>query len=275
LLVLDTGLDSATAVLGGLRDDPHAHLDVDHTIVIRSGAGTLWHGPSPDALEAVDVTAPCVVVVRAGTWHAATLADATVPPLSFFTRPDATIEPFAQVGPRATQATVSFDRLADWAPAPVSAPVGPPPAGGMTSTDDATDRRTPRAPARVIPYQPPDDGYVLPLDSGSDSLFVMISRGRSWDRAPVEVPVHRHDDEDELILIDAGEGWLLNGPAPDSVARTPFRGPCLLVMPAGNFHRVVRTDDAVVDSVLVYAHRSAVVPAWAGILERTCVAGPG
>ena len=35
-----------------------------------------------------------------------------------------------------------------------------------------------------------------------------------------------------------------------------------LVMPAGNFHRVVREDDQVVDSVLVYAHRRALAAPW-------------
>ena len=61
----------------------------------------------------------------------------------------------------------------------------------------------------------------------------MISRGRSWDRAPVEVDVHSHSDVDEFIVIDSGEGFLLNGPDLESVTLTPFRGPCVIVMPAG------------------------------------------
>ena len=137
----------------------------------------------------------------------------------------------------------------------------------------ASSAAVPARPVRIEPYPAPGDTYVLPLDTGSDTLFVMASRGRSWDRAPIEVPVHRHDDEDEYIVLGGGEGWLLNGPSPATVQRVPFRGPCLLVMPAGNFHRVVREDDDVVDSVLVYAHRRALAAPWDVIVAEMEVAG--
>ena len=123
----------------------------------------------------------------------------------------------------------------------------------------------------VIPYEQPEDGYVLPLDTGEDSLFVMISRGRSWDRAPIEVDVHSHSDVDEFIVIESGEGYLLNGPELSSVTRTPFRGPCVIVMPAGAFHRIVRTDDETVDSILIYTDRRAVLPSYDVIMARTTV----
>ncbi|MFO1540979.1 MAG: cupin domain-containing protein, partial [Chloroflexota bacterium] len=145
------------------------------------------------------------------------------------------------------------------------------PAAGTGSGPGAD--AVPARPVRIEPYPAPGDTYVLPLDTGSDTLFVMASRGRSWDRAPVEVPVHRHDDEDEYIVLGGGEGWLLNGPSPETVQRVPFRGPCLLVMPAGTFHRVVRTDDDIVDSVLVYAHRRALAAPWDVIVVEMEVAG--
>ena len=107
------------------------------------------------------------------------------------------------------------------------------------------------------------------MDTGTDTLFVMSSVGRSWDRAPVDVAVHRHDREDEyIVLAEGAEGWLLNGPTQESVQRVPFRGPCVLVMPSGNFHRVVRTDDAVVRSILIYAHRSQITGTWAEIMSE-------
>ena len=127
------------------------------------------------------------------------------------------------------------------------------------------------ADVRVIGYEQPDDGYVLPLDTGHDSLFVMISRGRSWDQAPVEVDVHSHSDVDEFIVIDGGQGFLLNGPELGTVTRTQFTGPCVIVMPAGAFHRIVRTDDDEVDSILVYTDRRAVVPRYERIMERSTV----
>jgi hypothetical protein len=123
-------------------------------------------------------------------------------------------------------------------------------------------------PARVSAYAAPvGDDYTLPLDTGTDTLFVMSSFGRSWDRAPVDVAVHRHDREDEyIVMLDESEGWLLNGPTQESVQRVPFRGPCVLVMPSGNFHRVVRTEDIQVLSILVYAHRGQVTATWDGIV---------
>ncbi len=39
-----------------------------------------------------------------------------------------------------------------------------------------------------------------------------------------------------------------------------------LVMPAGNFHRVVRTEDIQVLSILTYAHRDQVTGTWAEIV---------
>src|SRR5206468_11561240 len=87
----------------------------------------------------------------------------------------------------------------------------------------------------------------------------------------VEVDVHSHSDVDEFIVIESGEGYLLNGPDLASVSLTPFRGPCVIVMPAGAFHRIVRTDDETVDSILIYADRRAVVPRYETIMARTTV----
>jgi len=123
---------------------------------------------------------------------------------------------------------------------------------------------------RIVTWHPPiGDDYTLPLDTGIDTLFVMSSVNRSWDRAPVDVAVHRHDREDEYIVIGEGaQGWLLNGPTQESVLRIPFTGPCVLVMPSGNFHRVVRTEDVEVRSILVYAHRGQVTATWQGITDE-------
>lgn len=56
---------------------------------------------------------------------------------------------------------------------------------------------------------------------------------------------------------------------PPVQATVPFRGPCVIVMPAGAFHRIVRTDDARVDSILIYTDRRAVVERYERITERT------
>ena len=73
----------------------------------------------------------------------------------------------------------------------------------------------------------------------------------------------------------AAQGFLLNGPELGTVTRTPFTGPCVIVMPAGAFHRIVRTDDDEVDSILVYTDRRAVVPRYERIMERSTVVAVG
>ena len=71
----------------------------------------------------------------------------------------------------------------------------------------------------------------------------------------------------------SGSGFLLNGAQPETIVLTPFRGPCVIVMPAGAFHRIVQVDDGDVSpSILIYADRRAVVDRYEVIMARTSVA---
>lgn len=279
VLAFDTGIDGTTIVLGGMDGGPRRHPGHDCHVVVPRGSGVLASGDDPAALVPERFAAPCTLVIPAGRWHALAMDDGSPAPVVFFTRPGAVIDRFSEVGPRATQGSVMFASLpvstAASVPARVVPGLGDAAAAARPATDGAAARGTDAADraVRIEPYPEPGDTYVLPLDTGSDTLFVMASRGRSWDRAPIEVPVHRHDDEDEYIVLAGGAGWLLNGPSPETVQRVPFRGPCLLVMPAGNFHRVVREDDDVVSSVLVYAHRRALAAPWDVIVAEMEVAG--
>lgn len=90
--------------------------------------------------------------------------------------------------------------------------------------------------------------------------------------APEFVDVHRHPDVDEYIIRRQGTGYLLNGPAPEGITLTPFGGPCVIVMPAGAFHRIVQVDDPGGESLLVYADRHAVVERYEVIMARTSIA---
>jgi uncharacterized protein YjlB len=265
IVAFGTGRDSTTIVIGGVEGAAvRRHPGHDLALVVPEGSGVLRHGASPDALEAVSFQGPCTVIVPAGTWHTIVPDPGSPSGVAFLTRPGVTIDPFSVVGPRAEPGLVHLDTL-PVSPWPMSeaevVPVASPSGGGSVS--DVQPART----ARVEPYAPPvGNDYTLPVDTGTDTLFVMSSDGRSWDRTPVDVAVHRHDREDEYIVLAAGaEGWLLNGPTQESVQRVPFRGPCVLVMPSGNFHRVVRTDDSVVRSILTYAHRSQTTGSWAEI----------
>lgn len=269
VLAFDTGRDSSTIVIGDVHG-PAARMHPAHDlgIVIPSGAGELRHGSSPDALVSERWAGPTTLVIPAGVWHAV-IPDAGSGRLTaFFTRPGQTLDAFNVIGPRAEPGMVHLDTLpvSPWPMTPaavVPVEVQPGIAAPVAPASAVAAR-----PARVSPYPAPiGDDYTLPLDTGSDTLFVMSSFNRSWDRAPVDVAVHRHDREDEyIVLLDEAEGWLLNGPTQESVQRVPFRGPCVLVMPSGNFHRVVRTEAIGVLSILTYAHRGQVTGTWAEII---------
>jgi uncharacterized cupin superfamily protein len=285
VLGLDTGLDSVAILRvpdakwdhGDRPLAVHAHAVHDETVVIPTGSGTLYHGADPAAITATPFVAPVVLVFPAGVFHHVVMdRAASATGTCFFTVPGTALVRFSEREPLNRYGKVTFADLAVAEPPRVEAAAWttdgePDPAVVGRLRSEGGDAPAGPAGVRVIAYEQPEDGYVLPLDTGEDSLFMMISRGRSWDRAPVEVDVHSHSDVDEFIVIDSGEGYLLNGPDLASVTRTPFRGPCVIVMPAGAFHRIVRTDDETVDSILIYTDRRAVVPRYDAVMARTRV----
>ncbi len=274
IVAFATGRDSVAIAIGGVEGEAvRRHTGHDLAVVLPEGSGALRHGADRDELAEVPYHGPCTLVVPAGTWHAIIPHPGTPAGVAFLTRPGVTIDPFSVVGPRAEPGLVHLDTL-PVSPWPMSqaevVPVPAPAADASSVGRSVAPASAPARPARVVPYAAPTGAdYALPLDTGTDTLFVMSSDGVSWDRAPVDVAVHRHDREDEYIVLAAGaEGWLLNGPTQESVQRIPFRGPCVLVMPSGNFHRVVRTDGETVRSILVYAHRSQATATWADIIAQ-------
>jgi hypothetical protein len=106
--------------------------------------------------------------------------------------------------------------------------------------------------ARVISFERMQPGRQVLLDSGEDSIFLWYSYGESWDRSPRTVKVHKHEDVDETIVIFEGEGYYLHGATLEDVVKTPWKGPCMLWMPAGEYHRVVTTSEGSRESILVY-----------------------
>jgi hypothetical protein len=288
ILAFDTGVDSATVVVippGAWSNDADgplvsAHPDQDETIILPTGSGTLVHGPDPDHLAAVRFSGPVGIAIAAGHFHNVVMdvgADGVA--TSFFTRPGAIVSRFAGIIERALPATVLLHDVPI-----VPTPVVPAETsshrvcvsrspGGLAAASSQDDRAVapgvPGRRVRIIPFQSPENGGFNVLDTGQDSLFAVVVHGRSWNRAPVDVFVHRHDEADELILIDVGEGWILDGPTPDQVTRTPYQAPCVLVLPGGGYHRIVRTDEPPQNAILVYPDPLAVVERYAGILERS------
>ena len=59
--------------------------------------------------------------------------------------------------------------------------------------------------ARIVPFERGSLGRTDLMDTGQDSIFCWYSNGESWDRSPVDVPVHRHDDVDETIVLLSSE----------------------------------------------------------------------
>jgi hypothetical protein len=107
--------------------------------------------------------------------------------------------------------------------------------------------------AMVVPFERCAPGRQVLIDSGDDSVFLFYGYDEPWDRAPTTVAVHKHDDVDETIVVFGGEGYYLHGRTPETVVRTPWKGPCLIWMPAGQYHRIVTTVEGFKEAILIYS----------------------
>jgi oxalate decarboxylase/phosphoglucose isomerase-like protein (cupin superfamily) len=295
ILELDTGLDSvAIARIPDRKWDRgpapravHAHDGYDETILVSSGSGTLYHGPDAEHIAVSRFERPVVIVVPAGAWHHVVMdPGVTAEGTSFFTVPGRTIERFSIQMAIVAKGRVPFADLPIVHPKAIEASTWTAAAVASGSSRARLVEVLPAdaAPAvRVLPFEAPSDGELpLPLDTGQDSLFIMASPPSASDSPPgpaavLEPPefvdVHRHPDVDEYIIRSGGSGYLLNGPLPETVSITPFRGPCVIVMPAGAFHRIVQVEeDGGGPSILVYADRRAVVERYEVIMARTLAA---
>ncbi|MET0772671.1 MAG: hypothetical protein ABWZ82_06285 [Candidatus Limnocylindrales bacterium] len=291
-MLLDTGLDSVAIMSIPDRAwdhaptprSVHAHEGYDETILVTRGSGFVLHGPDPREIVATRFERPVVLVVPAGAWHHVQFDPAArAHGFCFFTRTGTVIAPFTTQMQAVTTARVTYRDLPIVRPARVT---GSPVTG--TAVDASVAARLVDAPSegarpdiRILPFEPPPEGELsLPLDTGIDSLFVMAAPPpvAADDPRPLElldppdvVDVHSHPDVDEYIILAGGRGELLNGPTPDAITRTPFQGPCVVVMPAGGLHRIVMAEEHArhMGPVLVYADRRAVVERFEAIVART------
>jgi hypothetical protein len=122
--------------------------------------------------------------------------------------------------------------------------------------------------ARVVPFERRVAGRVHLLDTGDDSIFCWYSYNESWDRSPVIVPVHKHDDVDETIVLWDGEGFYVHGPTPEEMVKTPFKGPCLLYLPAGEYHRIVTTSAGSHEAILMYSKAGSIIDPFDEVIQR-------
>ena len=130
VLGLDTGFDSVAIlrVPNGRWDrgerplSVHAHADHDETIVIPTGAGTLYHGPDVEHLTATRFNGPVTLVAAAGVFHHLVMdPDTTATGTCFFTVPGTALVPFADRTPLNAFGKVTFADLAVVSPPPVAA----------------------------------------------------------------------------------------------------------------------------------------------------------
>ena len=123
--------------------------------------------------------------------------------------------------------------------------------------------------ARHIKLDRRRTGPVNVVDTGEDSIYLMHGRGPSWDRSPDEVPVHMHDNGNEMIvMLDRQEGYYLHGKSPDAMVKSPFKAPCVLLLPAGAYHRIVTTSDGAGESLLTYTAANATLETFDDAFAR-------
>jgi hypothetical protein len=110
--------------------------------------------------------------------------------------------------------------------------------------------------ACIIPFERFLPGRQHVVDTGGDSIMVWYTSAEAKDHIPdpETVAVHKHDDVDETIIMLTGEGFYLHGPTVDAMVKTPWKAPCLIWMPAGDFHRIVTTTTGIgpAESFLFY-----------------------
>ena len=123
--------------------------------------------------------------------------------------------------------------------------------------------------ARYIKLDRQQTGPVNVVDTGEDSIYLMHGRGASWDRHPDEVPVHMHLEVDEMIImLDHQEGFYLHGASPGSMVKTPFIAPCVLMLPAGEYHRIVTTSEGEGESLLTYSAANSTLETFDVAFDR-------
>lgn len=127
--------------------------------------------------------------------------------------------------------------------------------------------------AYVVPFQREAKGLTVLIDTGKDSVFMWYSFGESWNRAPETVKVHKHDDVDETIILLDGEGYYLHGPTIEEVVKTPWKAPCVIWMPAGDYHRIVTTSEGAKESILMYTAARTYIDPFDITSKRAIIGG--
>jgi hypothetical protein len=82
------------------------------------------------------------------------------------------------------------------------------------------------------------------------------------------VLVHTHGAVDETIVVFDSEGYCLHGPTPQTMVTSPFKGPSLLNLPAGEYRRIVTTSAGSHDAVLIYTKAGTDIDPFDAVIAR-------
>jgi len=123
--------------------------------------------------------------------------------------------------------------------------------------------------ARIISIDPDDPGVQIVFDTGEDSMFLWYRKDAEVAPEPDMVGVHTHGGEvDETIVMIKGEGYYLHGKTPETVVKSPFKAPCLLYLPADEYHRIINTGDVGHEGVLMYSLAGATIEKFSKVIGR-------
>lgn len=123
--------------------------------------------------------------------------------------------------------------------------------------------------ARCISLDPNENGVQIAIDTGEDSIFLWYNKGPVVEPQSDTVSVHTHGGEvDETIVIAKGEGYYLHGKTPETMVKSPFKAPCVLYLPADEYHRIVNTGDVGNEGVLMYSLAGARIDKFSDVIGR-------
>ena len=78
-----------------------------------------------------------------------------------------------------------------------------------------------------------------------------------------------HLEVDEMIImLDHQEGFYLHGTSPESMVKTSFKAPCVLTLPAGEYHRIVITSEGDGESLLTYTAANSTLETFNDAFDR-------
>jgi len=124
------------------------------------------------------------------------------------------------------------------------------------------------SPEFIVEFDTSFAGRQSLIDTGNDSLFLWFNSDVSWDTNPRTVALHKHSEVDETVVMLSGEGYFLHGREQTTIVKSKWKAPCLLWMPADQYHRIVVTSEERAQSILIYSPSKTPLDTFTNIIGR-------